>query len=240
MTAPEVVQDPHGWIIDQREASLLFLHWPVPPDELRPLVPHGLELDTVDGTAWVTVSPHVIETARLRDTPPIPHLDSFAEVELRTYVRHSGVPGVWFLSLDAPGHLGNWIRRHTFHLPYHSADLTTTGTDGEVHTTSRRHDETGASLDVRYRPAGPVAPAEPGSLDSFLHERYSMFVVGHDSTLFRGDVEHGPWPLQGVEVEVRENTLADAAGLSRLGPPARASYSAGVQGRYWPLQHLTD
>ncbi len=37
--------------------DLLFLHWPVVPDLIRPLIPQGLELDTFDGSAWIGVVP---------------------------------------------------------------------------------------------------------------------------------------------------------------------------------------
>jgi hypothetical protein len=37
----------------QRWSRLLFLHWPIPTEELRPLIPRGLALDTYAGQAWV-------------------------------------------------------------------------------------------------------------------------------------------------------------------------------------------
>jgi len=38
----------------QRWHDLLFLHWDLPPDVLRPLVPPRLEVDTFEGRAFVT------------------------------------------------------------------------------------------------------------------------------------------------------------------------------------------
>ena len=37
--------------------NLLFMHWPMPVDALRTLVPPALEIDTFDGWAWVGVVP---------------------------------------------------------------------------------------------------------------------------------------------------------------------------------------
>lgn len=31
--------------------------------------------------------------------------------------------------------------------------------------------------------------------------------------LFRGDIDHAPWPLQPAEAEIEQNTMADAAGF---------------------------
>ncbi len=36
----------------QRWRSLLFLHWPIPPEAVAPLLPSGLTLDLFDGTAF--------------------------------------------------------------------------------------------------------------------------------------------------------------------------------------------
>jgi uncharacterized protein YqjF (DUF2071 family) len=240
MTAPGPERDPDGWIIEQHEASVLFLHWQVDPGAVRDLVPAELELDIRGGAAWVSASPHLIERARLRDVPPIPHLDSFAEVELRTYVRYGGVEGVWFLSLDSPGHFGNWIRRHTFHLPYRDAEVLIAPSAKGMLATSHRDGPPEATFDASWSAVGSAEPAGPGSIEQFLVERYSMFVVGPDGTLFRGDVDHAPWPLQTVEVEVRANTLPEASGLAPLGSPDLAGYAGGVESRYWLLQHLTD
>ena len=37
--------------------DLLFAHWPVPADLVRPLIPPGLQIDTWDGSAWLGVVP---------------------------------------------------------------------------------------------------------------------------------------------------------------------------------------
>lgn len=37
----------------QRWRELLFMHWAVPPEVMRPLLPAGMELDLWDGQAWV-------------------------------------------------------------------------------------------------------------------------------------------------------------------------------------------
>ena len=50
----------------QRWDKLLFLHWPVPADLLRPLIPPRLELDTYQGRTYVSVTPFTVRRARLR------------------------------------------------------------------------------------------------------------------------------------------------------------------------------
>ena len=56
---------PSGRVVGyQRWRSLLFLHWPIPVEILRPLVPAELTLDLHDGVAYVAVVPFVMEGVR--------------------------------------------------------------------------------------------------------------------------------------------------------------------------------
>ncbi len=51
-------QLPKGaWALRMRWHDLLFMHWPVPEEVLRPLIPPVLKLDTFDGWAWLGVVP---------------------------------------------------------------------------------------------------------------------------------------------------------------------------------------
>src|ERR1700676_583593 len=45
------------WIMTQIWRNLLFAHWRVPAAALRPMVTPGLELDTFDDHAWISVTP---------------------------------------------------------------------------------------------------------------------------------------------------------------------------------------
>jgi len=106
----------------QRWSRLLFLHWPIPPEELRPLLPRGLALDTYAGQAWVGLVPFVVTGARPAFLPSMPGVSSFVEVNVRTYVHHGGRdPGVWFFSLDASSRVAVHVARTLYHLPYRFA-----------------------------------------------------------------------------------------------------------------------
>ena len=107
------------WAMAQTWADLLFVHWPVDPEQLRPQVPDGLELDLQEGQAWLGVTPFRLEGLRLRGTVPLPYLSSFLEINVRTYVTRDGRPGIWFLSLDATSLAAVAVARHAYRLPYH-------------------------------------------------------------------------------------------------------------------------
>jgi hypothetical protein len=195
--------------------DLLFAHWALAPDALRPLVPPALSLDTFDGRAWLAVVPFHMSDVAPRGVPAVPGLSAFPELNVRTYVTHGGKPGVLFFSLDAGSRLAVEAARLLFHLPYYRATLAVTA-DGEgVHYTSRRRDRRGRDAEFRgrYAPAGPVSLPVPGSVEHFLVERYCLYAPATAGRLYRTEIHHAPWPLQRASAAIETNTMAEAAGI---------------------------
>jgi len=93
---------PSGWpVMYQTWDKLLFLHWPIAAELLRPLIAPRLCLDTFEGRAWVGVTPFTMWGIRPTLLPSLPVLSQSHELNVRTYVHMEDVPGVWFFSLDA-------------------------------------------------------------------------------------------------------------------------------------------
>src|SRR5215213_585770 len=111
------------WVMAQTWTHLLFAHWPLPPEAVRPLIPAGLPLDTFDGQAWVGIVPFQVVGLRARWLPPIPGTANFPELNVRTYITRDDKPGVWFFSLDAANRLAVEAARASYHLPYFKADM---------------------------------------------------------------------------------------------------------------------
>src|SRR5262245_23820541 len=89
------------WLGRMSWCDLLFAHWPVPADALRPLVPAALAIQEYDCTSWVGLVPFRMKDTMVRGLPDLPGLSAFPEMNLRLYVELGGKPGVWFISLDA-------------------------------------------------------------------------------------------------------------------------------------------
>ena len=203
------------WPVSMRWQNLLFAHWPIEPKKLRPLLPPKLELDTFDGWAWIGIVPFHL-TIRLNW---MPFAFEFPEVNVRTYVKHRGKTGVWFFSLDASSRLAVTTARWRYCLPYHRArmklQIDRQSASRWIQFTSRRtgRSTTPAVLEVEYGPIGESFHAEPGSLEHWLTERYSLFAVDRKGAIACADVEHIPWPLHRAEAAFKTNTMLQPLGL---------------------------
>src|SRR5436190_914176 len=67
------------WLQGQTWHALLFAHWPLPVEALRPHVPDALPIDTFDGRAWLGITPFRVSGLRAHGTPPPPLVSSFLE-----------------------------------------------------------------------------------------------------------------------------------------------------------------
>ncbi len=217
------------WALEMHWHDLLFMHWPLPPAALRPLIPPPLQLDTFDGAAWIGVVPFRMSGVRPHYLPALPWVSAFPELNVRTYVTIDDKPGVWFFSLDAANPLAVRAARLGFHLPYYDArmDVAHCGDGGDIvrySSVRTHHGAPPAEFAARYRPTGPVSPAPAGGIERWLTERYCLYAGTPRGRIWRGEIHHARWPLQPAEAEVERNTMT---GLLRLTLP---------QGR--PLLHF--
>jgi uncharacterized protein len=213
---------PEGpWIMAQSWHDLLFAHWEVPVAKMRDLVPRGLEIDTFGGRAWIGVVPFRMSGVRLRGTPALPGLSAFPELNVRTYVKAAGKPGVWFFSLDAANRIAVEVARTWFHLPYFFARMKACRNGEQINYSSRRNDRRGSGewLEAQYEPLGECFHPQPGTLEYFLTERYCLYAVRKDGALLRGEIHHRPWALQPAQAAFDENTMAEALAVSIQGEP---------------------
>jgi len=229
-----------AWIMAQGWRDLLFMSWPVPPARIQSLLPRGLEADTFDGSAWVSIVLLRMTDLHLRWLPPIPGTSDFPEINLRTYVRHGSDAGVVFLSIDAPSWLGCFVARRFFHLPYFQAKMKFARTGDAFRMVSdRRASGSGpaAAFTGSYAPAGAASPPAAGTIEHFLLERFASYAAAPGGELYFGALQHSGWVVQEATAEVERNSLLTAAGL----PPASdvlLRYSTGTDTRISPVRRI--
>jgi uncharacterized protein len=205
------------WVMTQTWHDLLFAHWPIPPDVLRPRLPAEFEIDLFEGQAWVAVVPFRMSNVSPRGVPALPWLSRFPELNVRTYVRAGGRPGVYFFSLDAANPVAVHVARALAYLPYYRATMSAEEREGRIHYASRRSISksrpTHATFVAEYGPIGPPQHATPGSLVHFLTERYCLHTLDRSRRPRYLEVHHPPWPLQPAAATISANTMAEAAGI---------------------------
>jgi hypothetical protein len=221
-----------------RWLNLLFAHWPVDPEALAARLPAGLELDLRDGQAWLGIVPFTMADVAPRGVPPFGRFSRFPEINVRTYVRRGGLPGIYFLSLDAASRPTVEGARRVFHLPYFHARMSSKVAGGEVVYRSLRIDRRGsdAAFEARYRPTGPVEIAAEGSLEAWLTDRKRLFSVDGRGRVWRTEIDHPAWPLQPAEAVIAVDTMAAASALRLRDAPPHLRFAARLDVRAWPPQ----
>jgi len=225
------------WVMKQVWHDLLFAHWPLPAEQIRPLVPPQLPLDTFDSQAWVGVIPFWMSGVRARGIPPLPGLSRFPELNLRTYVTYGGKPGVYFFSLDAANLPAVWAARRFYHLPYFDAEMKVVRQNGPTITYSSSRRKSSAEFRAVYLPTQPVHLSQKRSLEHWFTERYCLYTV-HQNQVYRCQIHHLPWPLQDAEAGILQNTVASAAGIKLPDSPPVVQFAERLEVLIWPVRRI--
>ena len=250
-------------LMHQNWGKLLFMHWPIDAELLRPLIPSQLAIDTFDGSAWIGEIPFTMWGIRASFLPPIPGTSAFHELNVRAYVHLNGVPGVWFFSLDAANSLAVWGARTFYHLSYFNADMSLTQQGNTIEYLSRRRDALtygeffaaeaaevpGAANAERFRNypraelnaswtiGEPLPQSTPGSIEFFLTERYCLYSL-HRNRLYRSRIFHGPWPLRKATLNARQSTMIESLGIAEPQEEPLLHYAEAIAVDIWPLKRV--
>lgn len=227
---------PTRQVMSQWWRDISFLHWPVDPELVAPLLPRGVRPDLHDGSAWVGLIPFRMVDAGLGHGRPVPWLGTFHETNVRVYsTDDEGRHGVVFRSLEAARLPVVLAARLSFGVPYRWARMSVDPPDLGPHPAGRS-----VSYRTRRRPGGQggridlevdTRIEEPSPLELFLTARFGLHTSVLGRTLWVPNT-HAPWPLHRARVVRLDDSLVTAAGLPAgltAGPPASVLYSPGVR-----------
>lgn len=187
-----------GRFLDARWVNLAMLNYEIDPGVLMEHVPEGVELDTWDGRAFVSMVGFRFLDARLLGVPILFHRH-FDEVNLRFYVRRvcaDGVRrGVVFIKEIVPRRAIAWVARRVYNENYAAHEMrhhdglsseTDPGVAYEWRVEGRWN-----RLDVRVE-GSPYLPGEV-SEEAFITEHYWGYVSQRDGSTVEYRVEHPRW-----------------------------------------------
>jgi uncharacterized protein len=218
----------------QHWQDVLFLHFPMSADQLQlsARLPRRLEVDLFEGQAWLT---YVFFRLKLRPDgmPFLAGLSSLVELNVRTYVRHQGESGIYFLRMYANNRLAILASRLLTPLCYERAAMVDQRADrGNGHIECRPLALAGAGLSADVEVTAPPAQPPRDSLDAWLVERYRLFVEAARGEMLSADVEHPPWLVAPIRLSAVQDSLSPSLGLSLPEAPTLAHYSPGVTAQF--------
>jgi uncharacterized protein YqjF (DUF2071 family) len=214
-------------IMHQTWGKLLFMHWPVPIELLRPKIPSRLEIDTHDSLAWIAITPFTMWNVRAVGVPAIPGLNSFHECNVRTYVHLDGVPGVWFFSLDATKIIPVLAARIFFALNYLKAQIDLCQVASTINYALKRPAQeagSAAELEVSWTIGNGLPLSQPESREFFFTERYCLY-AGTNQQLSRARIWHPPWSLRTATLNSFRSTMIASQALPEPDGAPHLQYS---------------
>lgn len=210
----------------------VFIHYAADPAILQREVP--FELDLRDGRAYVSLVAFTLVRMRPRIGGRVGEwllkpIATHEFLNVRTYVRHAGEKGIFFLAEWLNNRAAVVLGPRSFGLPYRFGQLAYEhADDGQV---LRGEAQAANALLIYEGKAGSkrFEPCEPGSLTEFLLERYTAFTRHRKKTRFFR-VWHAPWPQTHAEINVSADTLISTTGAWwRTAELAGATYSPGAE-----------
>jgi len=210
----------------------VFIHYAADAATLQRDVPFALDLR--DGRAFVSIVAFTLVRMRPRIGGRLGEwlfkpIATHEFLNVRTYVRNRGEPGIYFLAEWLSNPLSVHLGPRTFGLPYKFGRL--------IYDHARVRGDIRGTVEARegrltYQ--GNVAdsspaPSEPGSLTEFMLERYTAFTQQRKRARFFR-VWHSPWEQAPAEIKVAADTLMASTGrwwktVESIG----ANYSPGAE-----------
>ncbi len=191
------------WVAQQEWHDVLFMHWPVPYDLLKPYVPDPFILETYGEQAWISIVLFRVEKSRLRNMPTIMSYPPFLQMNIRTYIQFQGEPGIYFLSVDVNRLLIMMTAKRLLQLPYKMAKMKLEQTKDQLLFTSKQWTKNyvDARISVRYRPLTNTVFSQKGTLPYWLTERYCSWMI-HGNKIVKAPLSHISWMLYHAELDM--------------------------------------
>ncbi|HEY4331545.1 MAG TPA: DUF2071 domain-containing protein [Ilumatobacteraceae bacterium] len=213
-------------------SELTFIHWAFDPPAVQRLLPPGLEVQTFEDRAWVSLVPFTMRVG-FPLIGVLPWVGIFPETNVRTYVTaRDGTEGIWFFSLDAGRLAAVLAARMGYRLPYMWSEMTASVANdvAEYHCRRRWPGPRGARSAVEVSIGAPIAASDLTERDHFLSARWRLYSRMF-ATTWDARAHHQPWPLHQATLRSCDDELVRAAGLPEPSGDPVVQYSPGVNVR---------
>lgn len=200
--------------------DLLFFNFSISPDIIQQHLPAGMQADTYNGMAYISLVPMTLQHFKVRGLPRI-FKNHFYECNVRTYVKVDNTPGVYFFSLDANSLLEVCGAKWIFNLKYRYR---------RMRFLLHQHTYTFSLYSVFLRKPQIQIHAQIGTaikhtdaLLQFCTSRDRYFVLKR-KRLWVGHITHEPWTFNAVTQYKLQTQYFEPSFT-----PAQVFYSKGLE-----------
>lgn len=218
------------WTYYQEWNRAIFLHWEISPEQIKPIIPQGLELDVIDGKTWISLVAFDMNNIGIKHLPKLPYVSDFHEINIRIYIKRHGKPSVYFLSMEGSKLLSCQVLKLASKFPYRSS---------KIYRDDRTFESENKNLKDMLKIEYDVdsAAVSKDSTDLWLTERYAVF-QDYKRSMIEYDVHHIEWPMQAISIKQLEVNYPRFGSLLNNNPD-RIHYSKGVQVLTWDKRKET-
>jgi hypothetical protein len=183
--------------LSARWENLIMANYVVDPEVLKPYLPNGVELDSYNNKAYVSLVGFMFKNTSLFKIP-IPFLGTFEEINLRFYVKrvegNSTKRGVVFINETVPYKIVAWLanklyKEHYTVIPTKNS-IVTTGRSNHVQfewKTNKKWNQ------LSVKTAKERLPMLEGSIEEYIFEHYYGYTKVDSEITEEYKVNHPRW-----------------------------------------------
>jgi len=214
------------WKYYQEWHKVLLLHWKVPVSFLEALLPEGIHPDLYDGNAWISLLPLTVKKHQFKGFPAWPFISNFHEVNLRTYVTHGDIAGVYILSIETDKLTSVLMGRCMEGLPYIKSTIERTPNRYLSENINKQY-----SLDLSYIVKDSLN--HKSGIDYWLTERHALY-ESRDGKLYCYNIHHKEWELKEVQLNYKYIYYQTEEFQWPKCPPDKIHYCKKLNVLVWP------
>jgi uncharacterized protein len=188
---------PSGIFLSAEWRNLVMLNYRVDPAILERFVPRGTELDSFQGSTYVSVVGFQFLQTRIFGVLPIPFHVNFEEVNLRFYVRRRDVGeikrGVVFVREIVPRRAIAYVARWFYGEKYFAYPMRHAISGGGAPSVTYEWNFRGNWCAVGAVARGVPSLPRENSLEQFITEHYWGYSAKRDGGSVEYRVSHVPW-----------------------------------------------
>ena len=213
-----------SWKFYQEWNNAIFFHWEVESELIKPLLPEGINLDTINDKTWVSLVAFDMNHIGIRSIPKMPHISDFHEINIRVYITCNEKPSVYFLNMEGSKRTSCSVLKMVSKFPYRYSKM-----NRNNFSYKSKNEPNNDSFYTEYRLDHNVINKD--KTDLWLTERYAVF-QDYKGKIIEYDVHHIEWPIQSINVKKLELNYPRFNHLIN-NKPDRIHYSKGVQVLTW-------